>query len=125
MPLVVENVRLYQGSETDRDQLSSDQEEQNHRKIVICLLNYIYNVYFLKNHFLNNFFINLSFKNLINRKYFFVNGKFNLIFIKIFFYFDQKIFFRNYEKFKNLKISYYLLIILNLVFKFLIAIYFV
>jgi hypothetical protein len=60
---------------------------------------------------------------LINKKYFPVKQKFGLISRKIFsFYFRRKHFLKVV---KNLKISYYLLIISNLVLKLLIAIYFV
>jgi len=60
---------------------------------------------------------------LANQKYFQVKEKFGLIFRKIFsFYFEGKTLFKIM---KNLKISCYLLIILNLILKLLIAIYFV
>jgi hypothetical protein len=63
----------------------------------------------------------MVFKKLLSK---FVNeGKFDLIFRKIFFFIlDEKYFLKVT---KNLEISYYLLIILNLVLNLLIAIYFV
>jgi hypothetical protein len=68
------------------------------------------------------FYIYLLLKNLINKKYFSVKNKFGLVFKKIFFFIlDEKYFL----EVKILKISYYLLIIINLVLKLLIAIYFV
>ena len=66
---------------------------------------------------------------MINEKYFLVKEKFNLVFRKIFsFYFGRKTFSESCGKHflkvvKKLKISYYLLIISNLVLKLLIAIY--
>jgi hypothetical protein len=66
--------------------------------------------------------IYLLLKKLINKKYFSVKNKFDLVFKKIFFFIlDEKYFL----EVKILKISYYLLIIINLVLKLLIAIYFV
>jgi hypothetical protein len=64
----------------------------------------------------------LSLEKLVNGKHFPVKEKFNLIFRKVFsFYFGRK----NFPAVvKNLEISYYLLIISNLV-KLLIDIYFV
>jgi hypothetical protein len=62
-------------------------------------------------------------KKLINGKHFSDKEKFDLIFRKVFFfYFNGKHFS---EIVKDLKISYYLLIISNLVLKLLIVIYFV
>ena len=63
----------------------------------------------------------LLLKKLINRKYFLIKEKFGWIFRKVFFFFlDGKHF---PEVVKNLEISYYLLIISNLILKLLIAIY--
>jgi hypothetical protein len=60
---------------------------------------------------------------LVNRKHFPIKEKFGLISRKVFsFYFGRKTLFRSCE---NLEISYYLLIISNLVLKLLIDIYFV
>jgi len=56
----------------------------------------------------------LPLEKLVNEKYFPVKGKFDLIFVKVFsFYFGQKTLSKSCEKFK---ISYYLLIISNLIF---------
>jgi len=74
----------------------------------------------MKNNFFI-FFIYLLLKKLINGKYFPVKEEFNLIFRKIFsFILGRKHFL---EVMKNLEMSYYLLIILNLVIKLLIVIY--
>ena len=63
----------------------------------------------------------LSLEKLVNRKHFPVKRKFGLVFRKVFsFYFGRKYF---PKVVKNLKMSYYLLIISNLVLKLLIAIY--
>jgi hypothetical protein len=63
----------------------------------------------------------LPLEKLVNGKYFPVKEKFGLVFRKVFsFYFERKTF---PEVVKNLEISYYLLIILNLVLKLLITIY--
>jgi len=63
----------------------------------------------------------LSIGKLVNGKHFPVIEKFSLVFRKVFFfYFERKNFL---EVVKNLEISYYLLIISNLVLKLLIAIY--
>ena len=65
----------------------------------------------------------LPLEKLINEKHFLVKGKFDLIFKKVFsFYFVQKTLFKVV---KNLKISYYLLIMSNLILKLLIVIYLV
>jgi hypothetical protein len=65
----------------------------------------------------------LSLKKLVNEKHFPVEEKFNLISEKcITFILDEKHFS---EVVKNLEMSYYLMIISNLVLKLLIAIYFV
>jgi len=78
--------------------------------------------------FFKFFYIYLLLEKLVNRKYFPVNGKhfpvkekFGLVSRKVFsFYFDRKHFT---EVVKNLEMSYYLLIISNLILKLLIAIY--
>jgi hypothetical protein len=63
----------------------------------------------------------LSLEKLVNGKHFPVKKKFGLVSIKVFFfYFGRKYFL---EVVKNLEMSYYLLIISNLVLKLLIAIY--
>ena len=60
-------------------------------------------------------------KKLINKKYFLIEENFNLVFRKIFFFIlDEKHFLKVVKK---LKMSYYLLIISNLILKLLIAIY--
>jgi len=64
------------------------------------------------------FCIYLSFKKLIN-----VKEKFGLVFRKVFFFFSGRKYF--IKVVKKLEISYYLLIITNLIVKLLIAIYFV
>jgi hypothetical protein len=65
----------------------------------------------------------LSLEKLVNKKYFPVKEKFDLISRKIFsFILDGKHFL---EVVENLEISYYLLIISNLILKLLIDIYFV
>jgi hypothetical protein len=64
----------------------------------------------------------LLLKKLFNEKYFLVK-KINLIFRKVFFFILSRKHFS--EIIKNLKISYYLLIITNLILKLLITIYFV
>jgi hypothetical protein len=63
----------------------------------------------------------LSIEKLVNGKHFLVKRKFGLVSRKVFsFYFERK----NFPKVvKNLEMSYYLLIISNLVIKLLIAIY--
>jgi len=67
------------------------------------------------------FYICLPLKKLINGKHFPVKGKFDLVFRKVFsFYFGRKTLFGSCE---NLEMSYYLLIVSNLVLKLLIAIY--
>ena len=67
------------------------------------------------------FFIYLSLRNLVIRKHFPVEEKFSLVLEKCFpFILDGKHFSKVV---KNLEISYYLMIISNLVLKFLIAIY--
>ena len=68
-------------------------------------------------------FIYLLLKKLIYKKYFFIKEIFNLIFRKVFFFISSGKYFL--EVMKNLKISYYLLNISNLVLKLLIVIYFV
>jgi hypothetical protein len=78
----------------------------------------------MKNNFFNFFLLFIIKKKLVNEKHFPVEEKFNLISEKcITFILDEKHF--SEEVVKNLKISYYLLIISNLVLKLLIAIYFV
>ena len=63
----------------------------------------------------------LPLEKLVNGKYFPVKEKFGLVFRKVFsFYFERKTF---PEVVKNLEMSYYLLIISNLVLKLLITIY--
>jgi hypothetical protein len=63
----------------------------------------------------------LPLEKLINKKHFPVKEKFGLVFRKVFFfYFGRKTL---PEAVKNLEMSYYLLIISNLVLKLLIAIY--
>jgi hypothetical protein len=63
----------------------------------------------------------LSLEKLVNGKHFPVKEKFGLVSKKIFsFYFERKIL---PEVVKNLEMSYYLLIISNLVLKLLITIY--
>jgi hypothetical protein len=57
---------------------------------------------------------------VVNEKYFLIKNKFSLVWKKK--SFERKIIFKSCEK---IKISCYLLIILNLIFKFLITIYFV
>ena len=66
---------------------------------------------FLKNYFLKFYvFIYLLLENMINKKYFSVNKKyfsfkekFSLVLRKVFFfYFERKILFESYEKFKNI-----------------------
>jgi hypothetical protein len=69
----------------------------------------------------NFFYIFLSLKKLVNEKYFSVKEKFRLIFRKVFsFYLGGKHFL---EIVKKLKMSYYLLIISNLILKLFIVIY--
>jgi len=71
----------------------------------------------------NHFFVFLPLEKLVNKKHFSLKEKFGLIFKKVFsFYFGRKTLSRNCE---NLGISFYLLIISNLVLKLLIDIYFV
>jgi hypothetical protein len=69
------------------------------------------------------FHIYLSLEKLVNKKLFLVKEKFSLVFIKVFFFILDVIYFP--EIIKNLKISCYLLIISNLVINLLIIIYFV
>jgi NhaP-type Na+/H+ or K+/H+ antiporter len=84
----------------------------------------------LKKLFFKLFYVCLSLEKLVNKKYFPVNEKhfhvkekFGFISRKVlFFYFGWKHFL---EVVKNLEILYYLLIMSNLVLKFLIAIYFI
>jgi hypothetical protein len=67
------------------------------------------------------FYVCLSLEKLVNGKHFPVKEKFGLVFKKVFsFYLDGKHF---PEVVKKLEMSYYLLIISNLVIKLLIAIY--
>jgi len=75
-----------------------------------------------KKRFLKNYFyICLLLKKLVNEKYFSVKEKFRLIFRKVFsFYLGGKHFL---EIVKKLKMSYYLLIISNLILKLFIVIY--
>jgi hypothetical protein len=77
----------------------------------------IYKIIFLK-----FFYICLPLKMLVNKKYFLVKEKFSLVFIKVF---SWKIWTENtFRKlWKKLEISYYLLIISNLILKIFIAIY--
>jgi hypothetical protein len=65
----------------------------------------------------------LLLEKLINGKYFLIKEKFSLVSGKYFLFILGGKYFL--EVVKNLKISYYLLIIINLIFKLLIAIYFV
>jgi hypothetical protein len=67
------------------------------------------------------FYIYLSLKKLVNRKHFPVKEKFVLVLEKYFYFILSGKHFL--EIVKNLEILYYLLIISNLVFKFLIDIY--
>jgi hypothetical protein len=76
--------------------------------------------WFSGNHF-PNFPVCLSLEKLVNEKHFPVKDKFGLVSRKMFsFYFGRKTLL---EVLKNLEMSCYLLIISNLVLKFLIAIY--
>jgi hypothetical protein len=77
---------------------------------------------FLKKLFFKFFCVYLTLEKLINGKHFPVKWKFSLVFRKVF---SWKILGGKHfpEVVKNLKISYYLLIISNLVLKLLIAIY--
>jgi len=78
---------------------------------------------FLENWFLKNYslYLFVIIKKLVNKKYFPIKRKFGLIFKKVFsFYFGRKHFLKIM---KNLEMSYYLLIISNLVLKLLITIY--
>jgi hypothetical protein len=85
------------------------------RKYRVCL--------FFRKLFFKFFYICLSLEKLVNGKHFPVKEKFGFISKKVFpFYFGRKTLSRSCE---NLKISYYLLIMSNLVIKILIAIYFV
>jgi hypothetical protein len=68
------------------------------------------------------FYVYLQLKKLINKKYFLVKKKIRLVFRKVFSFLNRKHFS---EVVNNLKMSYYLLIISNLVIELLIAIYFV
>jgi len=79
-------------------------------------------------YFLKNFCVYLLLKKLINGKYFLINEKyflikekFGLVFRKVFFFILGGKHFSEFMK--NLEMSYYLLIISNLIFKFLIDIY--
>jgi len=66
-------------------------------------------------------YVCLLLEKLVNGKYFLVKGQFGLVFRKIFsFYFGRKTLSESCE---NLEMSYYLLIISNLILKLLIAIY--
>jgi hypothetical protein len=57
---------------------------------------------FFKKLFLKFYYFCLLLEKLVNKKYFPVKKKISLIFRKVFpFYFGQKIFFKNYEKFRN------------------------
>jgi len=72
---------------------------------------------------LSKFFYICFLLEKLSRKYFSVKKKIYLVFIKIFFFIlNGKHFFKIVE---NSKISYYLIIILNLFFKFSFAIYFI
>jgi len=63
----------------------------------------------------------LLLEKLVNEKYFLIKEKFGLVFKKIFFFIlDGKHFLKIM---KNLEMSYYLLIISNLILKLLIVIY--
>jgi hypothetical protein len=67
------------------------------------------------------FYVCLSIEKLVNGKHFTVKEKFGSVFRKVFsFYFGRKNFL---EVVKNSEMSYYLLILSNLVLKLLIAIY--
>jgi len=71
--------------------------------------------------FFKFFYVCLLLKKFVKEKYFSVKRKFGLVSRKVFSsYFGRKIFFESCEKFR---ISYYWLIISNLVLKLLIAIY--
>jgi hypothetical protein len=64
----------------------------------------------------------LSLEKLVNGKHFLVKGKFSLVSRKVFFL--ENLGGKHFSKVvKNLEMSYYLLIISNLVLKLLIAIY--
>jgi hypothetical protein len=66
-------------------------------------------------------YVCLPLEKLVNGKHFLVKGKFGLVFRKVFsFYFGRKTLSGSCE---NLEMSYYLLIISNLILKLLIAIY--
>ena len=65
-------------------------------------------------------YVYLSLEKLVNRKHFLVKEKFSLVFRKVFFFLGKRHF---QEVVKYLEISYYLLIISNLVLKLLIAMY--
>jgi hypothetical protein len=69
------------------------------------------------------FYVCLPLEKLVNEKYFLVKGKLGLIFRKVFLFILSGKHFA--EVVKILKISYYLLIMSNLVLKLLIVIYFV
>jgi len=78
---------------------------------------------FYANSFLKILFLIFLLKKLINEKHFPAKEKFSLVFRKVFiFILDGKHFS---EVVKNLKMTYYLLIITNLILKFFIVIYFV
>jgi hypothetical protein len=73
--------------------------------------------------FFKFFYVCLPLEKLVNGKHFLIKGKFGFIFRKVFLFILGGKHFA--EVVKILKISYYLLIISNLVLKLLIAIYFV
>jgi hypothetical protein len=69
------------------------------------------------------FYVCLPLEKLVNGKHFLIKGTFGFIFRKVFLFILSGKHFA--EVVKILKISYYLLIMSNLVLKLLIAIYFV
>ena len=83
---------------------------------------FVYEIIFWKIIFLNYFFVCLTLEKLVNKKTLFNQRK-------IWFGFQESVFLENLdgklfsEIVKNLKMSYYLLIISNLILKLLIAIY--
>jgi len=89
---------------------------------------FVFQKVIFKKLFFRFFYVCLPLKKLVNEKYFLVNRKhfpvkekFSLIFRKIFFfYFGRKTLS---EVVKNSEMSYYLLIISNLILKLLIDIY--